>query len=82
MDMIGGQKIEGKEKIKNFLISMNNNTMLEYTIQGFITHGKSGAVHGEFIMDNKDTYAFCDVYEFTSAAGKKIASVTSFVIKK
>ncbi len=82
MEMVGDQKIEGKENLRTFLKPMMKGNMKKYTISEAFTHGKSGAVHGEFIMDDGSEYKFCDVYEFSSAAGKMISKITSFVIKK
>lgn len=82
MEMVGAEKIEGKQNLREFLNPMMDGSIKEYCISTFITHGKSGAVNGEFIMNDGEQYGFCDVYEFSSASGKMISKITSFVIKK
>ncbi|MBD1383324.1 nuclear transport factor 2-like protein [Metabacillus arenae] len=81
-DMIGDKMIQGKDNLVEMLKQKKIRTVTEIHISNIITHGSTGAVNGTLIFENKKSYAFCDVYNFTSA-GKhaKIKEIASYVIK-
>ncbi len=80
-DNIGEKKTVGKENFLEELEKMKAYSATELVIEKIITHGKEGAASGVMTMQNKKRYAFSDIYEFNSAAGKKIKSITSYVIE-
>ena len=49
-------------------------------IDSIITHGPDAAVNGVITTERGGAFAFCDIYRFTSASGKKINALTSYVI--
>lgn len=78
--LVGNQPITGKQKFLSALETMKRNKVLELTIHSVITHGKEAAVHGEMSLENGSILGFSDFYEFTSASGKKVKSIVSFVV--
>ncbi len=79
--MVGDKRIEGKDAFMNELEQMKDSKVTELTVDKIITHGKEGSANGEIVMSDGNTYAFSDVYEFKSAKGNSLKSITSFVIK-
>ena len=52
----------------------------ELVIHSIITHGPEGMVNGVITTGQGGAFAFCDVYRFASASGKKIRSMMSYVV--
>lgn len=81
-NIIGEKLIQGKEDFANTLKQMPNSKVLELQINNIITHGKTASVDGTIILENKRNYAFCNVYNFTSAGkNSKVKEKTSYVIE-
>lgn len=80
--LVGDQTINGKEDFKAELLRMKDNTVIELSIFQVITHGKSASVNGEMKMKDGKVFGFADFYEFTSASGKLVKSITSYVVVK
>lgn len=78
--IIGEADLRGKEPVRAALETMKDTVMTELTIHSIITHGPEAAVNGIITTEQGGTFAFCDVYRFTSASGKKINAMTSYVI--
>ncbi len=77
---IAGQRIIlGKDAFSTALAEMRQ--AAEITIQHVVSHGKAGAVNGTRVLENGKTYAFCDVYEFSSAKAASVKEITSYVIE-
>ena len=51
------------------------------TVHSIITHGAEASLNGEMKMGEK-TYAFCDIYHFTSAGSNIIKEMNSYVVEK
>lgn len=79
-NIVGDKKIEGKDNFIKEMEIMKDYVADELTIHNIITHGAEGAVNGEMKMNGKK-YAFCDIYQFTSAGKSIIKSMTSYVIE-
>lgn len=79
--MIGDKQIEGKDAFLDEFEQMNQQKTAELTVSKIITHGREGSANGKIVMSDGKTYAFSDVYEFQSAKGNSIKSITSYVIK-
>lgn len=80
-DMVGGEKITGKESYLQALARHRIWKAKELTIHTIVTHGPVAAVNGEFIAADKSKFAFCDIYRFKTAGRTVLKSVTSFLIK-
>jgi hypothetical protein len=81
-NLVGDKVVEGKEQFEKELERMKERKTTELVINNIITHGNSGAMDGTFTLDNGRSYAFCDVYRFSSAAkSAKIKEITSYVIE-
>lgn len=78
-DMIGKKVIQGKDNFKDALAEDIH--MSDLVIHQIVTHGKGGAVNGEFTLEDGAKFAFSDVYQFASAKGDKLQSLKSYVIK-
>ena len=78
--IIGEANLRGKETVRAALEAMKDTVTTELTIHSIITHGPEAAVNGIITTEQSGTFAFCDVYRFTSASGKKINAMTSYVI--
>ncbi|WP_236976638.1 hypothetical protein [Membranihabitans maritimus] len=79
-NIIGGKKIEGKEKFTKELEKMKSEKAAELIIDQILSHGKEGAASGIIKMQNGKKYAFSDFYKFKGAKGVKIKSITSYII--
>jgi hypothetical protein len=74
--------IQGKEVLAATLEQMKNKKTIELQITSIITHGNTGAANGIIKYENSKTYAFCNVYIFSSTAkNAKIKEITSYVIE-
>lgn len=75
-----GQKIiTGRE---NVLQEYKENLVIvptEFVIDTIVTHGYDGAVNGRIKAEDGKSYVFSDFYEFNSAKGVKIKSMTSYI---
>ncbi|SEB61216.1 DNA-binding protein [Paenibacillus sp. GP183] len=81
-NIVGDKRIEGKDTFADTLKQMRNSTAIELYISNIITHGNTGSANGILTFENKKSYAFCDVYIFSSAAkNAKIKEITSYVIE-
>lgn len=80
--LVGDETIVGKEHFRSELEKMSDNKAVELSIHQIITHGKEAAIQGEMVMHNGNVFAIADFYEFTSASGKTVKTITSYVIKK
>lgn len=80
-DIIGNSTIEGKEKFTEKLEKMKSNKASELILHQILSHGKEGAANGIIKMQDGKKYAFSDFYEFNTAKGSKIKSITSYVIE-
>ena len=80
--LVGDETIVGKEHFRSELEKMSDNKAAELSIHQIITHGKEAAIQGEMVMQNKNVYSFADFYEFTSASGKTVSKITSYVVKR
>ncbi|WP_339677977.1 nuclear transport factor 2 family protein [Cyclobacterium marinum] len=76
----GDKSIRGKQNFSKEIHAMKHNIADELIIHTIITHGKEASVNGEIKMGNS-TYAFCDVYRFTSAGNTQIKEIQSYVIQ-
>jgi len=79
-DIVGNTRIEGKAAYIEAVEQMKSQAKDELIIHAIITHGKEGAVRGEFRMSSGATVAFCDVYTFGGAKGDSLASIVSYLI--
>ncbi len=70
----------GKEAVRATLESMKTVVTNELVIHSIVTHGVDGVVNGVMNFEQGGSLAFCDVYRFSSAAGKKIKSMMSYVV--
>ena len=77
----GDQRIEGREAFAAAMQEMSADKTDELTMHQIITHGKEGAVNGQFQMADGKQYAFCDVVTFTSAGKNTIRKIQSYVIQ-
>lgn len=80
---VGDKQAQGKDEVAKALEEMISHQAVEFTLQNILTHGKLGAADGKITMQDGSTFAFCDVYIFSSTAKTaKIAEITSYVIQK
>ncbi|WP_042351605.1 hypothetical protein [Bacillus massiliigorillae] len=81
-NIIGHKLIQGKENFVQTVKQMQNNLVTELEISKFIAHGYDGSVNGSLLFENKKSYAFCNVYRFSSSRNNsKIKECTSYVIE-
>ncbi|WP_187768019.1 nuclear transport factor 2 family protein [Paenibacillus sp. PL91] len=82
-NLVGEQLvIQGKDVLAATLEQMKNKKIIELQITSIITHGNTGAANGVIKYENAKTFAFCNVYIFSSAAkNAKIKDITSYVIE-
>ncbi|MFD2132287.1 nuclear transport factor 2 family protein [Pseudogracilibacillus auburnensis] len=81
-DLIGDKQIQGKANFEKVLIQMQGRRALELHIHNIITHGNTGSVNGTLLLNDQQSVAFCDVYNFRGTVkNAKIKAITSYVIK-
>ncbi len=78
--MVGDKTIEGKKHFSQEINKMKEYVADELIIHAIIMHGHQAALNGEMKMGGK-TYAFCDVYCFTSASSLLIKEMKSYIIE-
>lgn len=77
-----GQKIiTGRENVVSEYETNLVIVPVEFVIDTIVTHGHDGAVNGRIKAKNGKMYVFSDFYEFNSAKGAKIKSITSYIIE-
>ncbi len=80
-DRVGDKLVEGKDQVAKEVDKMQQTKTAELTIKNIMTHGNVGAVDGITKLDNGKSYAFCDVYRFSSSAkDAKIREITTYII--
>ena len=79
-NILGDKKVEGKAAFAAVLNEMKQTKVKRFVIHNIVTHGKAGAVNGEMTVASGQTFSFCDVYQFASAKGQAIQSITSYVM--
>ena len=78
---VGNKVLEGIEAIAAEMAQRQSPKATELTLTNIITHGKTGAVNGTLQFENGSSYAFCNVYSFSSnAKNAKIKAITSYLI--
>lgn len=81
-NQVGGSLVKGQAQVMERLQrALQDDRVLELTIDHVVNHGKAGAVDGTAKTDGGRVLAYCNVYEFDSAKGAKISVVTSYVIE-
>lgn len=74
---VGSKPISGSQSVVQALVSLGPATSLR--IGHVVSHGRSGAVDG-MVMFGTKRWAFCHVYEFTSAKGSQVGGITTYSI--
>ncbi|WP_420577664.1 nuclear transport factor 2 family protein [Ekhidna sp.] len=77
--MYGDREFEGKADFAKEINIMKDYVADEVIVHSIVTHGAEAALNGEIKMSGK-TYAFCDMYQFTSAGSNTIKEMRSYVI--
>ncbi|MGE6256316.1 hypothetical protein ACQKCU_00180 [Heyndrickxia sporothermodurans] len=81
-NIISKKLIQGKENFVEKIKQMQKIKVIELHISNIITHGYAGSVNGTLILENKKSYAFCNVYKFISSRNNsKIKECTSYLIE-
>ena len=79
-NMIGEKKAEGKENVIREVKERTSLKVHELVIDQVLSHGKEGAVNGEFKLENGKSAAFSYFFIFQGAKGTKIKTITSYRI--
>lgn len=80
-NVVGDRIIEGHTNFLKELEKMKSVKASELIIDQILSHGKGGATNGIMKMQNGKQYAFSDFYVFSGAKGRKIKTITSYVIQ-
>jgi hypothetical protein len=80
-NIIGEKVIQGKADFAAALAQAKEQPVLQLTIQHVVSHGKAGAVNGVAIFEDGKRRAFCDVYEFSGASGRRVREITSYRVE-
>ncbi|TJZ49429.1 nuclear transport factor 2 family protein [Sphingobacterium olei] len=80
-ELLGNKVISGKAEFIKALEEMKKKEVLECTVETAISHGKSASASGRMTMSDGDTYAFADIYEFSSTKGNQIKHIKSYIVK-
>lgn len=80
--VVGKRTYQGKiEVLAALKATLATDHLEEVRIEHVVSHGKAGAVNGEFVQDGVK-FAFCHCYEFGSAKGNNISAVASYWIEE
>jgi hypothetical protein len=79
--IVGEEEIQGRESFLDQVRSKNGNKVSKLEIFHVVTHGKAGAVNGTRSFGAGKIHEFCDVLEFTNTSGKRVASISSYIIE-
>lgn len=80
-NIIGDREIEGSENFAKELEKMKEQKTTELILDQILSHGKEGAANGIIKIQNGKKYAFSDFYTFNNTKGKKLKSITSYLIE-
>lgn len=81
-DTVGERIIEGKSDFEKVLDEWKDRKIEHLRIDNIITHGNTASLNGTLLLSDKETIAFCDVYNFKGfGKNAKIKKITSYVIK-
>lgn len=80
-NIIGDRKIEGSENFAKELEKMKEQKTTELILDQILSHGKEGAANGIIKIQNGKRYAFSDFYTFNNTKGRKLKSITSYLIE-
>lgn len=80
-NIIGDRKIEGSENFAKELEKMKEQKTTELILDQILSHGKEGAANGIIKIQNGKKYAFSDFYTFNNTKGRKLKSITSYLIE-
>lgn len=80
--IVGGKEIQGKDALTELFQSRTSAEVALLTIHHVVTHGKAGAVNGTMAFKDESAQEFCDIFEFTSAKGTSVKTITSYVIAR
>lgn len=80
-NIIGDRKIEGSVNFAKELEKMKEQKATELILDQILSHGKEGAANGIIKFQNGKKYAFSDFYTFNNTKGKKLKSITSYLIE-
>lgn len=78
-NMVGDKEVVGRDAIIAYLGTLNYQKATAIELQVIITHGKFASAMGT-LSYGKETIAFNDTYEFTSAGSSILKKFTSFAI--
>ena len=78
--ILGEFEMRGLAEARSALQYMQDVDTRELVVESIITQGAEGAINGLITTAAGRSYNFCDVVQFTSAAGKKIKSIRSYAI--
>ena len=79
--IVGEFRVEGKAAARAALETMRGVETPELLIHSILTQGREGVVHGVITTAEGRSYAFCDICQFSSAAGEQIQTLTSYAIE-
>ena len=63
--------MRGIDELRSALQFMKDVDTRELVVESIITHRADGAINGFITTEAGRSYAFCDVVQFSSAAGRK-----------
>ena len=73
--------MRGKDEVRAALQHMKDTVVSEFVIENIIIDGDDAAIRGLINSDDGKRYAYCDICQFTSAAGKLVKSMKSYTIE-
>ncbi len=88
-NIVGIGPIVGKAAVTAVFGNPNREPLSELFVDKVVTHGKSGAVNGTFVLSEdrgngkwrNKSYWFCYVYEFVNAKDNSVKEITTYIIQ-
>ena len=81
-NVVGRRVVEGRRALVEAIDeSGRRDTVAKIAIAHVVSHGRAGAVDGTMQIA-KRTVAFCNIYDFGSAKGTTVKTITTYAIER
>jgi hypothetical protein len=81
-NVVGRRVVEGRRALVEAIDETGRrDTVTKIAIDHVVSHGRAGAVDGTMQVA-KRTVAYCNIYEFDSAKGTSVRTITTYAIEQ
>lgn len=80
VNLVGQRIFEGRAQLLSVLEQLRSTKVAELVVDKVLSHSKADSVNGTLTLSSRQRYAFCNVYEFSSAKGERVKAVDAYAI--